>query len=75
MYLDPPYKTDYIIQTLKELLKFKIITEESLIIAETDDKERILKQIQDLKKFEVLDERKYGRTYIIFLKIFNRKEE
>lgn len=75
VYLDPPYKTDYIIRALKELLKFKIITEESLIIAETDDKEKILEQIQELKKFKILDERKYGRTYIIFLKIFNRKEE
>ena len=45
IYIDPPYKTDYILKSLKNLEESEIIKEETKIILETDDEERILKQI------------------------------
>lgn len=68
VYLDPPYKTDFIVQALNELIKAKKITEDSLIIVETDEDKRIIEQIKSEGKFEVTDKRKYGRAYIIFLR-------
>ncbi len=68
VYIDPPYQTDYILKTLEILEKSNIIKEETKIILETDNEERILKQIEHLK-FKIIDKRKYGIANIIFLKI------
>ncbi len=68
VYLDPPYKTNFIILALNELLKNKKITEESLIIIETDEEKRVIEQIEQERSFEITDKRKYGRAYIIFLR-------
>jgi len=67
VYLDPPYKTDYIKQALENLLLLKNIDNETLIIAETDELEKVLQEIENLK-VEIIDQRKYGRANIIFLK-------
>ncbi len=75
VYLDPPYKTDFIKIAIEELIKTEILTEETLIIAETDEEERIIKQIEEFKGIEIVDKRKYGRAYILFLKKMNGKEE
>lgn len=66
VYLDPPYHTDYIQKALQILKKSEFITEETKIIIETDDKERILRYINELN-FKIEDARKYGIAHIIFL--------
>ncbi|MBQ9658136.1 MAG: 16S rRNA (guanine(966)-N(2))-methyltransferase RsmD [Clostridia bacterium] len=67
IFLDPPYKTNYIYEALEIIQKKEIANEETLIILETEDKERIKNQIQNLQ-FEIIDERKYGIANILFLK-------
>ena len=67
IYIDPPYKTDFIFKALQKLERLKILKQDTKIILETDNEENILKQIQELK-FEVIDNRKYGIAHIIFLK-------
>lgn len=75
IYIDPPYKTDLISKSLQEIIKKDIITKESLIIIETDEEEKVKKEIEKLE-LEITDERKYGRAKIIFLrkKAHNREE-
>ena len=68
IYLDPPYKTDYIKQALEKILQLNMVDKDSLIIAETDELEKVLKEIENLK-LEIVDQRKYGRANIIFLKM------
>ena len=68
VYLDPPYKTDFIKTAIKKLIETEVLKEETLIIAETDEEERITKQIEEFKGIEIVDKRKYGRASIIFLK-------
>ena len=66
---------DFIKTAIKELIETEVLTEETLIIAETDEEERITKQIEEFKGIEIVDKRKYGRAYVLFLKKMNGKEE
>lgn len=66
IYIDPPYQTTYIQKALEVLQESEKITQETTIILETDNEQRILNEIQDLK-FKVIDKRKYGIAHIIFL--------
>ncbi len=68
IYIDPPYATDYIFKSLKKIKEIGIAKEESIIIIETDDEQRILKDIGNIE-IKIVDKRKYGRATIIFLKI------
>ena len=68
VYLDPPYKTDFIYKSIEIMLKKSIIDENTKIIIETDGNEIVLKEIENLN-IKVIDERKYGRAQVIFLKI------
>jgi len=72
IYLDPPYATEYIIKSLKKIINLNIAKEESLIIIETDDEQRILKEIENID-IKIVDKRKYGRATIIFLSL--KKED
>ena len=66
IYIDPPYKTDYIKQSLEILNKMDCINKNTLIICETDEMQRILNDIKDLN-MKIIDKRKYGRANLIFL--------
>lgn len=66
IYLDPPYKTNYAIEAIQIILKLKLISESSIIIIETDEKEKIVNQLKDLN-LKIIDSRKYGRAYLIFI--------
>ena len=48
IYLDPPYETDYIYKALQKIKELNIAKKESLIIIETDDEQRIEKEIQNI---------------------------
>ena len=67
IYIDPPYKTDLAYESVKKLLNLNLLKDESLIIIETDEEERVIKQINELE-VEIINKRKYGRVHLIFLK-------
>lgn len=66
VYIDPPYKTKFVYNSVKLIIEQKLLKEESLIIIETDEEERIKSEINDLP-VKIIDQRKYGRAYLIFL--------
>ena len=68
VYIDPPYESDFVIKSIKCIIEQKLADENSVIIIETDDEQRILKDLENLE-IEVTDTRKYGRASLIFLKI------
>lgn len=70
IYVDPPYKANIAIDAVKSIITFKLLEQNGIIIIETDEKERELKELEKLQ-VEVYDLRKYGRAHLIFL---NRKE-
>ena len=74
IYLDPPYKTNFIEQSIELLRKTKAIDSSTIIIAETDNEKQIEKQIEKLE-VKIIDKRKYGRACILFLKKLSGKED
>ena len=44
-----------------------MLKKDSYVIIETDDEKRIIEQIKSLK-VNIVDQRKYGRAYLIFLR-------
>ena len=67
IFLDPPYKTDYIQKSLELIIKYELLNDDAILILETDNQDRILKEIEKIQ-LDVRDVRKYGRVSLIFLK-------
>lgn len=68
VFLDPPYKLDLAVKSIKELQKNKLLTNNSIIIIETDELNRDIEELQKIKNLEIIDNRKYGRANLIFIK-------
>ena len=66
IYIDPPYKTDYGVESIEIILELKLINENAIVIIETDEKERIISQLGKVN-CEIIDIRKYGRANLIFI--------
>ena len=66
VYIDPPYKTNYVFEAVKLLIEKKNIKEQTTVIVETDEEERVLKQLEVLP-IKITAQKKYGRVHLIFL--------
>ncbi len=66
VYIDPPYETNFAIETIELLLQKKLLKETSIIVVETD-RDEIIKEIEKLN-VKIFDKRKYGRANLILLK-------
>ena len=67
IFLDPPYKTDYIINSIDKIIEYDLLAKEGIIIAETDDENKI-EEIKKNQNIEIYDARKYGIVHIIFIR-------
>ena len=70
VFIDPPYKENLAVKAIEQIISLDLLNKSGIIIVETDEKERELKELEKLQ-VEVYDLRKYGRVYLIFL---SRKE-
>ena len=66
IYIDPPYKSDFAYEAVKLILDYNLLSENSIIIIETDQEKRVMEQLKDLR-IEIIKQKKYGRAYLIFL--------
>ena len=64
IFLDPPYKTDYIEKSIDLISKLNILKEEGLIICESDTLDRIVFP----EKYKILKDKKYGDKWVVILK-------
>ncbi|MDE7306464.1 MAG: 16S rRNA (guanine(966)-N(2))-methyltransferase RsmD [Clostridia bacterium] len=63
IFLDPPYKEEYGVEALKIISKGNILNDGGIAVYERD------KSFSDkIERLELIDERKYGRTYLSFFK-------
>ena len=67
VFLDPPYKENFAIIAIENIENNNYFTN-SLIIIETDEPERIEKEINIKSQMRIIDKRKYGRAYLLFLR-------
>ena len=66
IFLDPPYNTNYIYIATKIILEYKLLNKNGIIVAETDELDRVLEEIKSLN-IKIKDIRKYGRVKLLFL--------
>lgn len=66
IFLDPPYDLDISKNAVKLILEYKLLNADGIIIIETDEKEREIKNLKGMN-VEIYDSRKYGRANLIFL--------
>ena len=64
IFLDPPYKTNYIEESIKLIDKYNIIEKDGLIVCESDDLNKIIYD----SNYEMIKSKKYGDKYIVLIK-------
>lgn len=67
IFIDPPYKQDIAVNSIKLILEHDIFAKDGIIILETDEEERETQELKNIN-LEVYDVRKYGRVRLIFLR-------
>lgn len=67
IFIDPPYNSQLIAKSVEKIFQNDMLSTEGIMILETDQEERILKEI---KKYEenIYDIRRYGRVKLIFMR-------
>lgn len=69
IYIDPPYATNLVKESVEEILKNEYLNNSGIIIIETDEEERINKELNEIEeKIDIYDKRKYGRVILMFLR-------
>ena len=63
VFLDPPYKTNYIEQSIKKIDEKELIKEKGWIICESDNKDKIIYS----DSYRIIKEKKYGDKYIVII--------
>ena len=64
VFLDPPYKTNYIETSINEIEKNNILNIDGLIVCESDTIDKIIFP----EKYQVVKEKKYGDKFIVIIK-------
>ncbi len=67
VFLDPPYETGFAYQAIEIMLSKNLIDENTIIVIETDRPDKIKEKLEKLE-IENMDQRKYGRAHLIFLR-------
>ncbi len=66
VFLDPPYLSDYAEDAAKIILDNDLLSENGLIILETDNKEKVTQNLER-ELIRINEVKKYGRVYLLFL--------
>ena len=64
IFLDPPYNTSYIEESLELIKEYNLLNEEGLIVCESDNLDRIIYP----NMYKVVKDKKYGDKYVVLLK-------
>lgn len=69
IFIDPPYKDDLAVNAIRLIVENEIINIDGIIVIETDEIERDTKELEKIDKVKIIDQRKYGRANLIFIKL------
>ena len=68
IFIDPPYKKNIAIDSVKKIIENDLLAIGGIIIIETDEEKREEDELKDISKLEVYDKRKYGRVTLLLLR-------
>ena len=68
IFIDPPYKEDIAVDSILDIIHESRLKENGIMIIETDEIERDLREINKIENIKIIDQRKYGRASLIFIK-------
>ncbi len=67
IFLDPPYESLFAEDAIEKIEKQDLLSKGGKIIIETDDKEKVLNNLDSkLESLDLIDTRKYGRVSLLF---------
>ena len=66
IYLDPPYRTNYISIAIDKIFELDLLSKDGIIILETDDTK--IEETLKNSSIQIFDKRKYGRAILIFIR-------
>ena len=75
IFIDPPYRLNIAEKAVRLISDYKLLTDDGIIVIETDDiirDENMINTLIESKegvRLHISDKRKYGRAYLIFLKL------
>lgn len=72
IFIDPPYKLDIAVKSVEIILENNLLSENGIIVIETDEEERETQKIKKLNNIEIINLKTYGRVKLIFLKMRER---
>lgn len=64
IFLDPPYKTNYIEESIEKIKEYHLLEEEGIIICESSSLDKIIYP----SDYTAIKNKKYGDKYIVILK-------
>ena len=67
IFIDPPYRSNYDILAINSIMEKNLLTQDGIIVIETDEDEKI-EQIKQIKSIFIEDIRKYGRVRLVIAK-------
>lgn len=68
IFLDPPYKTDFVFKSIELIIQSNLLNDDGVIVIETDEIDRIQSGLLNLGIMPS-DIRKYGRVYLLFIRL------
>ncbi len=63
IFLDPPYKTNYIEESIKLITNYDLLNKNGIIVCESDDRKKIIYS----EVYKEIKNKKYGDKYIVIL--------
>ena len=68
IFLDPPFSKNIATIALENIINMDLLTEDGLLIIETNDVKREEENLKCNKNIEIFDKRKYGSVWLIFVR-------
>ena len=68
IFIDPPYKDNLSVESVNVISEKGILNKDGIMIIETDEICRDKRGLENIKNIQIVDERKYGRVNLIFIK-------
>lgn len=64
IFLDPPYKTNFIEKSINKITELNLLKEDGIIVCESDTLDRIVYD----EEYKIIKDKKYGDKWVVILK-------